>query len=248
MDDEAAPTPEAIAGLLTALCPAILLLRVSGRAEIGSSTLVRVGHRFLLATAAHNLDDARDEELCLVPSGRTKAAPLPFLRRSVRRRADPTDVAWVELASETVANRGLGFVELSSLGWNGASPRADGRFLVQGYPAERVLATALDGSSLQPMGFVTLAARGSAGELAVLYPPPEADGWPSHPHGISGGGIWSCPAGGDGAWHRTTRLVGIARGWRRHRGTLHGTPIEGWLARLADDLPELRGALRALVT
>ncbi|HEV8631253.1 MAG TPA: hypothetical protein VGV61_13125 [Thermoanaerobaculia bacterium] len=247
MADDAAPPPHAIAELLGPLCSAVLLLRVSGKVEIGSSTLVRVGERFLLATAAHTVDDARDEEIRLVPCGRSPAAPLPFLRRSVRRRSDPDDVAWVELAAETVANRGLGFVELACVGGNGGGGD-ELCYLVQGYPAERVLAVGWNGASLQAMGFVTLAARGRAGDLAVLYPPPESGEWPPpHPYGISGGGIWRLARSDVTPWRRGTRLVAIARGWRRRRGTLHGTPIERWLARVADDLPALRGAVLPLL-
>ena len=241
-----ADPPAAVAALLAALCPAILLLRVCGRVEIGSSTLVRIGGRFLLATAAHNLDDAREEEIRLVPSGRTFASAVPLVRRSLPRRGDPSDVAWVELAAETVANHGLGFVDASALGWNGERP-GDLCFLVQGYPAEHVLRDGV-GYGLAAMGFVTLAAGQRPGDLSVLYPPPagaaEPEGWrPPHPHGISGGGIWSTPRAGGDSWRHATRLVGIARGWRRRRGTLHATPIEAWLARVAADLPELRGAL-----
>src|SRR5581483_11561078 len=155
---EPALPPATVADLLAALCPAILLLRLGGRVEIGSSTLVRVGTRFLLATAAHNVDDARDEEIRIVPSGRSAGDGLPFVRRSVARRGDPDDVAWLELGSETVANHGLGFVELDGVGREDARPGAgieEPCFLVQGYPAERVLRDGILASCLRAMGFVT---------------------------------------------------------------------------------------------
>jgi hypothetical protein len=243
MTTAVAPLAEDLAARLAAVSPAILVLRHDGRVEIGSSTLVRLGTRFLLATAAHNVDDVGDAELRLVPSGLSAAAPLPYVRRSRRRRGDPADVAWIELAGETVANRGLGFVDVAALG----GPLEEGArcLLVQGYPAERVLQPRRAGFPVRAMGFLTAAARCGDGDFAVLYPPPAdlAAGVP-RPHGISGGGIWSCPLS-EAGWHHGTRLLAIARGWRRSRGTLHGTRIEAWLSRVASELPELRPALAA---
>jgi hypothetical protein len=241
-----APPPETIADRLAAVSPAVLLLRHSGRVEIGSSTLVRVGQRFLLATAGHAVDDAADREIRLVPSGLTAGDPLPFVRRSLRRRGD-ADVAWIELSAETVAARGLGFVTLASLGPDGG-PEDERCYLVQGYPAERALGGNGGAFDLRAMGFVTVAAAARPGDVAVLYPPPAplAAVPPApvpHPYGISGGGIWTCPRLAAAPWHRTTRLVGVARGWRERRNTLYGTPIEAWLARVAADFPELRLAV-----
>jgi hypothetical protein len=239
------PLAARLASPLAALSPAILVLRASGRVEIGSSTVVRVGHRFLLATAAHNVDDVADGELRIVPSGLSAAAPLPFLRRSRQRRGDPADVAWIELAAETVANRGLGFVDLAGLG---SGPEAGQRcFLVQGYPAQSVLHPPRAGFPVAAMGFFTTASTSRDGDVAVFYPPRGGanghdDGSP-HPHGISGGGIWSCPPAAVHGWSGEARLVAIARGWRRWRGTLHGTPVEAWLARVAAELPDLRRAV-----
>jgi hypothetical protein len=230
---------------LAALSPAILILRRDGRVEIGSSTVVRVGHRFLLATAAHNVDDVGDDEIRIVPSGLSAAAPLPFVRRSVRRRGDPADVAWIELASETVANRGLGFVGLVGVG----DPPDPGErcYLVQGYPAARVLHPRRDGFPVSAMGFFTVACAAGGPDVAIAYPPPPGEnpdaGDPPHPHGISGGGIWSWPRDGSRGMRTGARLVAIARGWRRFRGALHGTPIEAWLARVAAELPDLRRAV-----
>ena len=241
----AASAAVSIADRLAAVSPALLLLRVSGRVEIGSSTLVRVGHRFLLATAGHAVDDAADHEIRIVASGRTAAAALPFVRRSRHRRAD-ADLAWIELAAETVARHGLGFVDLAGIGVGGA-PEADRCFLVQGYPAEHALAPSLDGRELRAMGFVTVAAAARPGDVAVLYPPPAAVAAAPpapHPYGISGGGIWTCPPGPAAAgWEGATRLVGVVRGWRPRRTTLYGTPIELWLERVAADFPDLRAAL-----
>ena len=238
------PPPETIADRLGAVSPAILLLRHSGRVEIGSSTLIRIGHRFLLATAGHAIDDAGDHEIRVVASGRTAAEPLPFVRRSRRRRGD-ADLAWIELGAETVASRGLGFVGLAALGPDGL-PEAERCFLVQGYPAERALAASLAAFDLRAMGFVTVAAAARPGDVVVLYPPPAAPAAAQapHPYGISGGGIWTCPRTPTAAaWQGTTRLVGVARGWRRWRRTLHATPIEEWLARVAADFPDLRPVL-----
>lgn len=243
-----APHLHSLAARLAAVSPAILLLRMGGRVEIGSSTLVRIGHRFLLATAGHAIDDAADREIHVIPSGLGPGEPLPFVRRSRRRRSD-ADLAWIELAAETVASRGLGFVTPAAMGPDGA-PAGERCFLVQGYPAERALAPAGGRFDLRAMGFVTVAAAARAGDVAVLYPPPAfaavAEEAAPHPYGISGGGIWSCPRGdaADG-WHGVTRLVGVARGWRRHRATLYGTPVALWLDRVADDFPDLRPAIRA---
>jgi hypothetical protein len=240
-----APPPELIAERLAAASPAILLLRLSGRVEIGSSTLVRIGGRFLLATAGHAVDDAADHEIRVVASGRTAAESVPFLRRSRRRRAD-ADLAWIELAAETVASRGLGFVARDALGADG-TPETERCFLVQGYPAERALAATREGFDLRAMGFVTTAAVARPGDVAVLYPPPDpasAVSTAPHPYGISGGGIWTCPRGAAAhAWQGATRLVGVARGWRPRRSTLYGTAIELWLARVEADFPDLRPAL-----
>jgi hypothetical protein len=238
------PDPRTVAARLAAVSPAILLLRHCGRVEIGSSTLVRIGHRFLLATAGHAIDDAADREIRIVPSGFTAGEPLPFVRRSVRRRGD-ADLAWIELAAETVASRGLGFVTPAALGPDGA-PAGDRCFLVQGYPAQRALGAA-GGWDLRAMGFVTVAAAARPGDVAVLYPPPGVavdEGPAPHPYGISGGGIWTCPASAPGhEWQGVTRLVGIVRGWLPRRGTLHGTPVGLWLARLAGDFPDLAPSL-----
>ena len=240
-----APPPPSIADRLAAVSPALLLLRLSGRVEIGSSTLVRVGHRFLLATAGHTIDDAGDHEIRVVPSGRTAAEPLPFLRRSRPRRGDD-DLAWVELAAETVARHRLGFVELAAVGAGAPGDAGERCFLVQGYPAERTLAASLDGFDLRARGFVTVAAAARPGDVAVLYPPPAAaEELPApHPYGISGGGIWTCPRGPAAVgWEGATRLVGVARGWRPRRNTLYGTPIELWLRHVAADFPDLRSGL-----
>jgi hypothetical protein len=97
------------------------------------------------------------------------------------------------------------------------------------------------------MGFFTVACAARDGDVAVAYPPPREENLdpaePPHPHGISGGGIWSWPRAAVDGRHDGARLVAIARGWRRLRGALHGTPIEAWLARVANELPDVRGAV-----
>lgn len=231
---------------------ALIMAMSNSRVFVGSATCIRIGGVFLLATAAHNLQDLSDSsQIRLLPRGVRASPGIPFSRRSHPRSLSyPRDVAWIEVQGEISTKAGLQFIQLDDLA-PGTSHRPDQPFFVQGFPAEELLVHSE--SDLDPMslGLGTMSVPAECGDdLVVEYPPQSAADIGLElvaPNGISGGGIWTFPRFSDHlVWSAAQmRLVGINRSWLRNRGLLFAEPIGHWLRLVWSDFPELREEVEA---
>lgn len=109
---------------------ALLLGSDDGALDLGSGTCVKIGTRWLMATAAHNVDGA-EQQLEIVPAGDRGAQRLHLLRMG---KATAVDVAWLELDARECASSRLRFVALDQI----APLREEVAVhvcLLQGYPA-----------------------------------------------------------------------------------------------------------------
>ena len=114
---------------------ALVLKDAAGRPGTGSSTCVKIGSRYLLATAAHNIKDIDDAGIDLRAASELSRSRLPFVARSCSpsQPAPPTDVAWIELDERTALQNRLQFIELRDLQVAPGQTR-EHPFIIQGYP------------------------------------------------------------------------------------------------------------------
>lgn len=232
---------------------ALIIRGVEGGVDIGSATCVQVGDHFLLATAAHNIEDIEDDEnIQLHPAGLSRRHDIGFASRScgLRRKAPSSDVAWIELTEETVRANHVHFVTLDDLQIVPGQTREE-PFLIQGYPGESVRADQAGNLDLESTAAFTMAVDAEQlpapleqVDFAVEYPPRDQDELPiveaPKPHGVSGGGVWRVPRHDatvvwfpDRLW-----LVGINREWNKRRKVLYCTKVEEWLRLVAADFPD----------
>ena len=228
--------------------------------EVGSATCVRIGSRFLLATAGHNFDGVSDDsQIRVVPPSGTIDERVPFrARNSTSDRGDSTiDVAWLEIEPDVAANYGLDAVSLDRL-----KPYevADNRvlYLAKGFPA--ALSRVVDLNRLREIhltsiGYLSIPSKipvkDSSIDLALEYAgtaissdsnsPIEM----AHPKGMSGGGIWTItnhPYAG--IWDpNRCQCVAIVRSYDAAKRQLLGVPMQHWMTLVARDFPELSGEI-----
>ena len=225
---------------------ALLVEDRRGDIEVGSAICVRVGRAFLLATAGHNLRGVASlGQVRAISRGRYRADPLRPVAAGTARSAGEADVAWLELRAEAVERPGLAAVEVATIEadprpGSGRADRRENTLWIHGYPS-----AGLDPRRLRATHFRLPAADlesrrvrpepGTVGfrretDLAVTWP---AGGGPSHPRGLSGGGVFVRARG------PAVRLLALTRAYNRVRGLLFCTRIEHWLTRVRCDRPEL---------
>lgn len=229
---------------------ALLIDDARGGLFVGSAVLVEVAHRFLVATAAHNLEGLRSRRwLRVLPRGRFRADPLTIRARS-RGRWRGLDVGWIELEGRIVARRGLEFLRLVDLlprGGDAGGPEGSGTLWVHGYTAHGIDPSTVRGSHFVLRSTtVESVAAGPDGalrdtvvrtDLAVAWPPPGRSVPP--PAGLSGGALWEAGTA------EVRGVVGIARSWDRQLGVLYCTRVEHWLERIHAEFPDLRTAIES---
>lgn len=230
---------------------------VDGATGIG----IRIGHRYFIATAGHNLVGVPDSGLVLVHEDHVAHDPTPFLRRWPEASAhepDP-DVGYIELAAEAAKESPKEFVPLEQIrpGFN----RAGVNVVVVGHPVERIPKDLLHRQrliNLQAMSLATAtiqlpASRNPNSEFAIATDaaatnvdtgePFETPSWV----GMSGGGVWTFPLPLPSAiWSpSTSKLVGIEHTWIRGHAMVC-TQMQHWLAVVASHYPELAPQIEAL--
>jgi len=230
-----------------------LIISSPGGVFVGSASCIQIGQVFLLATAAHNLDDFPDaSQIRLLPRGVRASPGIPFLRRShPRSEPHPHDVAWIEVQPEIVTRDGLQFVGLDDIA-PGTQHSTDHPFFVQGFPAEELLVHSESDLDLMSLGLGTMSVPVNSGDdLVVEYPPQSAADVGLElvpPDGISGGGIWTFPSFSDHiVWSPAQmRLVAINRSWQQSRGLLFAELIDHWLRLVWHDFIALRGEIESM--
>ncbi len=237
------------------------LQRKGGGLYVGSGLCVRIGDRYLIATAKHNLqdDNCRDLQISdfeVRPRGKKYGEPLEVRSMGL---APNVDLAWLEVNPETSKRPHLAFVTVEEI----ASLREDKgqqACSLLGYSKEMAEkpSNAQERPLLESACVVTLSILPS-GRQAPNDPNTFAIEWPPHdgslndslpePHGVSGGGVWLLPKHDDYlVWSsERARLVGIARAWWREERErwLCGSSV-GWNS-FADQIPELRDEVTAIL-
>lgn len=233
---------------------AIFIRPSEGQLLIGSGTCVRLGERFFIATAAHNIPPAGTSGLDVVPMGlgNQPALPIVAVGSVLKRGTVNVDVAYLEI--EPSAAR---FSILSWVTGDQLAVRPDNSHpsphLIQGYPADQVKNSDSPRPQVESDGLTTLsipATRAAAGfqqgvDLALEWPP--HDGSLDHlvlpePPGVSGGGAWIVPKFSENAvWSaEKSQLASINRSWSRSAKELRGTLIGEWLSLVESAYSDLK--------
>ena len=234
---------------------ALVVIRARDDISLGSATCFQIGSRFLLATAAHNLDKIEGKkELRVCPPMAHTDSTVPVVASHGRDERDDgsRDVAWIELASDIATGVGLTPLTLDNV-LPCHSPDASSLYLVCGLPAKRTAVSEAPSRrtiSLVSVGYLTLptnqrdieddvelwleyekTAMGNNGEVTLTAP-----------HGMSGGGIWRVqnPPLSELFDPAACPFVGIVRGYRQREKALIGVQVQHWLDLVAEDFPELR--------
>lgn len=222
----------------------LILREPDGRVDIASGVAVMIGFHYLVATAAHNVEEIDDDsQVRVVPRGLFDHPSLPVLARS-HSPSEP-DVAWLEIEAQPAMQTGLRFAGLDDL-LCGQRHDPQVPFLVQGFPAAEVVVVD-DAINPFSLGLLTSSVESETGtnHLLLEYPPQSAYDRGLElvePPGISGGGIWLYPRFDDSPiWSaERAKLVAIARSWSRANSRLRTEPIERWLELVARDFPDVR--------
>ncbi|MBN2398021.1 MAG: hypothetical protein JXI32_06535 [Deltaproteobacteria bacterium] len=226
------------------------------KSSVGSGTLIKIGSRFLIATAGHNLVGVPDDCLYYVPSKKMIYDQPPFIRRNpLANSSDPgeADVGYIEIPSEIA----ISIEEREFLPLNRIRPFIvtwPTRVFLTGFPAEMVpieLATK-NKFILSAIGYLTEIRkpnqqRDDSMDIIVDYEPTSVlverpNGWKMpNPRGISGGGLWALPlAGRTELWNPDdTTLIGIEKSWLETSNCVRCTQIQHWLKLVANDFPDL---------
>lgn len=230
---------------------------------VGSGTLVQVGSRFFVATAAHNLtDDNRgvaDNCLYLGYSKKETYEKLSFCNRkpSFGENEPAIDVGYIEISPETATS----MTEKEFLPLSRIAPFIDywpTRVFLTGFPAGIVPVELARRNkfNLDAIGYLTETKKLDGleykhdkstdifidyGQISVLVENQKVIAMPE-PHGLSGGGLWALPIATMGAvWTpNNTTLIGIQRKRLKDApAILCCTQIQHWLASVADGYSDL---------
>jgi hypothetical protein len=238
---------EAESAYVAARTAALLFFYDSGAVSIGSATCIQVGSYYFLATAAHLIDSrGQPPRLQVSPYGTSNKEVTVISRSHPRATAYEHDLAWLQVAPEDAKASGITWLSMKDLL---CCQRFDPyrAFLVQGYPASKVILRGPNDFDLESIGIVCISLPPEPGDdfLSLEYPPqsPEDVGkdWPPPAGLIDGGGVWKSSSFRESLiWVPETPLVGIGRSYDPKRSRLATTPIEHWLTLVAQDFPDLR--------
>lgn len=234
---------------------AIMQYYSTGKNYVGSGTLIKIGPRFFIATAGHNLAGVPDECLYYVYSKEMVDEQLPFIRRKPlanEREPDP-DVGYIEIPSETA----ISMNEKEFLPLNRIRPFIAAwptRVFLTGFPAEMVpFESALKNKfNLSAIGYLTEIKMVSKShdkskdiyidyELTSVFVEKQLGMDMPKPYGLSGGGLWVLPINDrTELWRPSdTTLIGIERSWLKDSSCVRCTQIQHWLKLVAYDYPDL---------
>ena len=229
---------------------------------VGSGTLVQLGSRFFIATAAHNLTDDNhvgiSDDCLFIACKKRTSQQLPFLSRkpSAEEEEPAIDVGYIEISSDTAAS----MTENEFLPLSRIRPFVDywpTRVFLTGFPAGIVSLEAARRNRfhLDAIGYLTETKKLNDMEYkhdkstdvfidyeqnSVFVENQEVIQMPE-PHGLSGGGLWALPITQGGAiWApQETMLIGIERS-RKSPNILCCTQIQHWLMSVAEGYSDLR--------
>ncbi len=235
----------------------------------GSGVCIQIDGRFFIATAAHNLLDARGKVLPLDRInivGHSSSIHRPAIIRAGVHGGGPRDdedLAWLEIPRAT-RTMGCRFLSLERVVPN--TGYRTGAAIVLGCPAMlRVAGVHQDGKpTIELKSYIATAVPIPDGEIKGT---PERDRklylrWERNPvdvngetfiqpepPGMSGCGIWGIVDPNTSGWSPSKSfLVAIDYAWERKKVDypyIIGFQIQEWLRHVADDLPELRKEIDA---
>lgn len=228
------------------------------RLENGSGTCIEIGGRYLVATAAHNLDDVKEYREIGVGAlgffgGFSQQTPKVINHGRRGGENDPLDIAWLEIHPgavpfwESIWKRK--FVTLDRVRLDPVPVLVNA--FVFGQPSievkvQRSSPDAPPAVGLAPLPYLTKTVESDNPmlSLCVEYPlemmtaegiKPTPD-----PKGISGGGIWLVNAGTDGIWSPDqAQLAAVERSWSKKGRFLRGNLMGEWLRMVREDIPDL---------
>lgn len=224
----------------------------------GSGTCVRIGGRYLVATAAHVVSDVGTDRYAVLTPVTTKGA-LKVVGGGHRggQQGDARDVGWLELAPGAARLAGRAFLDLPRFAAYRTGVGDD--LAVYGAPAELGIKRTVDGEP----HFTAVSGVWPTRAMTEEQVGPDTTGcrifldWPSsvechdgsyerYPEasGISGGAIWALNLTGHGdAWRADQmQLIGVQFAVQKANGYryLIGQQMQTWLEMVAEDIPELR--------
>jgi len=220
--------------------------------DVGSGTCIKIGSRYFIATAAHNLIGCTSGDVLLVHSKTPSSHKINITKFGFigGGKDDLLDVGFIELSEDEVNKSGKRFIEFTQLEF-GVHHKDDDLILVSGYPSEIVQILA-SGNAVTPIGYGTISCRVgtnsfSAYDIFLEYPEennaiydkvlhnlPKA-------HGLSGGGFWSLHINDSGLWSTDKiKLIGLDVSWSERNRWVKGIQIQHWLDLVLNEYPDLR--------
>jgi hypothetical protein len=229
----------------------------------GSGTCVQIGGRYLIGTAAHNLDDVNEA----IQVGVAALGEIGKCSRQTPRVVgwgrrgggdfDRLDLAWLELEPRAmphwIPEWNRTFVTLDRISLIQPSLGRAAYLLGQPHDYRRDKAIAgVPTVGLHPLPYMAAVLSPQSPEEAardvLMYYPSEmssAEGRKSapDPHGLSGCGLWMVNAEEGGVWTPDrAQLVGIQIS-ARPQEWLRGNLMREWLRLVRDDIPDLRAEI-----
>lgn len=258
MDDQTRALALAVGAYIFRFTAGLLIFE-NQSVNVGSGTCIKIGERFFIATAAHNLSGFRDDQIAIARSTRISSDFVRFLARHSTSgdSSDLIDLGWIELNSSDAKNLGKDFLSLDDLEL-GVSHRSQSKVVVAGHPADRVDQEQFPLINLE---CVTLMCnlllpsqaslpKNADRDVVVDYQEMGVDSKSGRAfrtppaNGLSGGGIWLVSMESSGVWDpSSTRLIAVERSWDRATRQVFGTQIQHWLMLLRASLPELQESL-----
>ena len=225
----------------------------------GSGTCIRIGERFLIATAAHVVADVPLERLgVLMWRGWGQIVPR-VLGRGVRGGGDDDllDIAWLEIPAPFAAMAPRLWVPLDRLDLLPQAPRTYA--FAYGAPEEQSREVSLQGRpafAFNPMGFASKTISRTTGakvpadwdyDVFLDYPDAPRHEVPDHwlkrvprAGGMSGCGIWTVRPTSAAVWSpEYAGLAAVQHSWHSEERWLRGTLIRHWLEMVREDIPAL---------
>ena len=236
----------------------------------GTGTCVSVGERRFVATAAHLFRDVPvPYRAALIPLTAAPSRDL-FLPTGQNHRggggSDPVDVAWLELAEGTARDLGRDFLPLDgvephysgmageplfSYGFPETPAGPDGRPTFGDFPVQAYSTVVLDPATIDarflPNAAIDIFARYSTRVVEGPLPDGRVARLPGA-QGLSGSAFWRIDAGKHGIWTLDdVKFVGIQHQWCPEAEWFRATKVCHWLRLVADDHPELRPEIEAVL-
>ena len=246
---------------------AVTLLDLESKDKnVGSGTLVSLGNRLLIATAAHVIPSNPTGRLWLIRrQGRYAKDGFPgFLKW--RRHPDPRkDVGYLEVNRQTVTEYldNDDFCTIDNIANFGAGRKNRGTIVV-GTPAAKVQPQTVGETAilkfevmpywttpLMPKQWPRVGKHDTPPDYSidVFLEYPETESRDVHTNrpskvpnavGMSGGGIWDQGFGLRKIWDpRDCKLYAIQSGWEERKRYLRGVQIGHWIELVASDYPDL---------